>query len=104
MPLDTLQFTERLGYKQENALKMLTLGCYSTLDAVRTRLEAAPWDSLDDHDRQALTLARNWTGDDWQPAAAAAPGQERPIWRCQREACAFFSTACPHGARARVPA
>ena len=39
MPLSTLQFTERLGYRQENAIHMLTMGCYHTLWALRSHLE-----------------------------------------------------------------
>lgn len=31
MPLDSLRFTERLGYRKENAIQMLTMGCYNTL-------------------------------------------------------------------------
>jgi predicted acylesterase/phospholipase RssA len=100
MPLGTLQFTERLGYRQANAIEMLTMGCYNTLDTLRTRLEAAGWEDLDEHDRRALTLARTWTGDAWQPADPAAPEASRPLWRCQRTACAFHARACRHGAAA----
>jgi hypothetical protein len=100
MPLGTLQFTERLGYRQANAIEMLTMGCYNTLDAVRTRLEAADWDDLDEHDRRALTLARTWTGDAWQAADPAAPEKARPAWRCQRRACTYWARACRHGAAA----
>ncbi|WP_304509264.1 BatA domain-containing protein, partial [Anaerotignum sp.] len=31
MPMSTLQFTERLGYRKKNAIEMLTMGCYNTL-------------------------------------------------------------------------
>jgi hypothetical protein len=98
MPLGTLQFTERLGYRQANAVEMLTMGCYTTLDTLRTRLEAAGWEDLDEHDRRELTLARTWTGDAWQPANPAAPAGARPMWRCQRTACTFHARACRHGA------
>jgi predicted acylesterase/phospholipase RssA len=105
MPLTTLQFTERLGYKKENAIQMLAMGCYSTLDSLRTRLEKKGWESLDGHDRRALELARKWTGDLWQPPPGPeAADQTRPVWQCQRTACAFYETACPHGAEARTPA
>jgi hypothetical protein len=105
MPLNTLQFTERLGYKKENAVQMLAMGCASTLDSLRARLEARSdkegWESLDPHDQRALSLARKWTGDSWQaPAHAEALGQARPVWQCQRTACAFHALVCPHGAKA----
>jgi hypothetical protein len=109
MPLSTLQFTERLGYKKENAIQMLTMGCYNTLDSLRTRLEsrvkAGGWESLDRHDQRALTLARKWTGDLWQPPPGAeATNKERTSWQCQWTTCAFHAHACPHGVRAQLPA
>ncbi len=65
MPLSTLQFTERMGYKQENALKMLTMGCYNTLWSLRSHLEKAS-NVVDDQDSRALGLARRWMGgQDW---------------------------------------
>ena len=56
MPLSTLQFTERLGYRQENTLKMLTMGCYNALWALRQHLEAQKAADLDERDRVALGL------------------------------------------------
>lgn len=104
MPLNTLQFTERLGYKKENAVQMLAMGCYSTLDGLRTRLEACDWEKLDGHDQRALTLVRRWTGNLWQaPAQPEASNQTLPIWQCQRIACTFHATACLHGAKAKNP-
>ena len=108
MPLNTLQFTERLGYKKENAIQMLTMGCYNTLDNLRTRLEARVkaegWKDLDGHDQRALTLVRKWTGDSWQVAPGSeAPNKELPVWQCQRTACAFHAHACPHGVKAGLP-
>ena len=100
MPLSTLQFTERLGYKQENAIQMLTMGCYNTLDTVRTRLEDQKWDNLDEHDQRALTLARHWTGDVWQAPDPVIPDKKRPLWHCQWTSCAFYAEACLHGAKA----
>jgi hypothetical protein len=105
MPLNTLQFTERLGYKKENAVQMLAMGCASTLDSLRARLEARSkaegWENLDEHDQRALTLARKWTGDLWQaPDLPEAPDRVRPVWQCQRAACAFHALVCPHGAKA----
>jgi hypothetical protein len=39
MPLRTLAFTERLGYRKEFAIEMLTMGCYNTLWALRKHLD-----------------------------------------------------------------
>jgi predicted acylesterase/phospholipase RssA len=98
MPLDTLQFTERFGYRQENALQMLTMGCYNTLWAVRKRLEEQKPSDLDEQDLRSLELARKWTGEDpWSPEAEE---QEtlRQVWLCQRRACVFHASHCRHGA------
>ena len=86
MPLGTLQFTERLGYRQENALKMLTMGCYNALWALQAHLEAQKEAELDDRDRVALGLVRRWTGiAEWpekQPDhRAIAPGMAVPAHR-----------------------
>ncbi len=97
MPLSTLQLTGRLGYRQENALAMLTMGCYNTLWAIRSHLEA-PEDPLDDQDRQGLALARKWMGVDTWPADAAEQEKLRKAWRCQRTACVFHPHHCAHGA------
>ena len=97
MPLSTLQLTGRLGYRQENALAMLTMGCYNTLWAVRSHLEAQR-DDLDDQDRQGLALARKWMGVESWPADAVEQEKLRKAWCCQRTACVFHSHHCPHGA------
>jgi hypothetical protein len=97
MPLSTLQLTGRLGYRQENALAMLTMGCYNTLWAIRGHLEAQEGD-LDDQDRQALALARKWMGVDTWPADAVEQEKLRKAWRCQRTACVFHPHHCAHGA------
>jgi hypothetical protein len=97
MPLSTLQLTGRLGYRQENALAMLTMGCYNTLWAIRSHLEAQKGD-LDDQDRQALALARKWMGVDTWPTDAAGQEDLRQAWRCQRTACVFHPHHCAHGA------
>jgi len=103
MPLNTLQFTERLGYKKENAIQMLAMGCYNTLDSLRAHLEARVkdhgWESLDEHDRRALILARKWTGDLWH-ATSEVPDPTGSAWRCQWTTCAFHAHICPHGAMA----
>jgi len=97
MPLSTLQLTGRLGYRQDNALAMLAMGCYNTLWTMRSRLEA-PQDPLDDQDRRALALAQKWMGIDAWPADAAGQEALRQTWRCQRAACVFHPDTCPHGA------
>lgn len=98
MPLSTLQFTERLGYRKANAIKMLTMGCYNTLWALRARLEEQADKNLDDLDRQVLSQARKCMGDTpWpeEPAAQATFSQE---WRCTRHECVYHAHFCPRGA------
>lgn len=107
MPLDTLQFTERLGYKKDNALQMLAMGCYNTLDSLRTRLDARAKtegeENLNSHDQRALMLVRKWTGDLWQaPAQRDTSVPARPVWQCQWTGCVFHANACPHGAKAGI--
>ena len=99
MPLSTLQLTARLGYRQENALAMLTMGCYNTLWAIRSHLEAQQG-TLDSQDQQALALARKWMGVDAWPTDAAGQEDLRRAWRCRRSACVFHPRHCPHGAQA----
>ncbi len=97
MPLSTLQLTGRLGYRQENALAMLTMGCHNTLWAIRSHLEPQRG-LLDDQDRRALALARKWMGVEGWPADAAGKEDLRKAWRCQRTACVFHPHHCAHGA------
>jgi len=103
MPLGTLQFTERLGYKKENAVQMLAMGCANTLDSLRARLETRVKEEgeegLDAHDQRAFSLVKQWTGSLWRDKDA---DQTRPVWRCQWTACAFHARACSHGARAEL--
>jgi len=94
MPMSTLQFTERLGYSQENALNMLTMGCYHTLWAILTHLEGDPH-SLDALDGQALTLAKTWTGIDSLPEDPVEKEELRRSWRCKRTDCVFHPGICP---------
>ncbi|MCL7454664.1 MAG: hypothetical protein M8467_16615 [Anaerolineae bacterium] len=98
MPLSTLQFTERLGYRHENPLDMLTMGCYNTLWALRNHLEGQRVD-LDEHDQRSLALTRKWMGGEPWPADAARQEDLRKAWRCQRTACVFHAAHCAHGAR-----
>jgi hypothetical protein len=97
MPLSTLQFTERLGYRQENALKMLTMGCYNALWTLQAHLEAQKEADLDDRDRVALGLVRRWTGIEGWPKDQ--PDQEalHQAWQCRRTACVFHAEKCAHG-------
>jgi hypothetical protein len=97
MPLTTLQFTPRLGYRQENAIEMLTMGCYNTLWTLRSRLETMKA-GRDDHDEQVLTLTRKWTGIQKWPDDGSERERLRQEWRCQRTACVFHARFCAHGA------
>ena len=100
MPMSTLQFTERLGYESENAIQMLTVGCYNTLWALRAHLEekaekaAKAEVELDDIDRRALGLAREWMGTEEWPGEL---GELRSNWQCQRQECTFYAAHCRHG-------
>ena len=101
MPLDTLQFTERLGYRKENAIRMSTMGCYNTLWALREHLERSS-KSLDEQDQQVLALTQKWMG---FPELSKDLDQRETLrqgWRCQREACVFHAQHCQHGAKKHV--
>jgi predicted acylesterase/phospholipase RssA len=100
MPMGTLNFTERLGFRSENAIEMLTVGCYNTLWALRGYLENKRMQVeedggvLDSADSTALRLARKWMGfDDWPDE----PATRHETWRCQRTQCAHYANACRHG-------
>jgi hypothetical protein len=100
MTLSTLQFTERLGYLQENAVEMITMGCYNTLWTLRTRLEELKASERDAQDEISLALARKWMGNqEWPEGPASQPQLEilRDSWRCTREVCPFFENDCKHG-------
>jgi hypothetical protein len=87
MSLSTLQFTERLGYSQKNAIGMITMGCFNTLTTIRSRLENMKEWERDTQDELTLSLARKWmTGE-------KGPDQD---WSCTRESCAFYKH-CAHG-------
>jgi hypothetical protein len=96
MPLSTLQFTQRLGYRQENAIAMLTMGCDNTLWTLREHLEGQG-DRLDDHDQQALALTRKWMGDEPWPKGRTEQENLQKTWRCQRMACVFHAQHCARG-------
>jgi hypothetical protein len=97
MPLDTLQFTERLGYRKENAIQMLTMGCYNTLTALRRHLEQQKQQDMDAQDQLALTLVQKWMGNTAWPESIAEQGKFCREWLCQRKACVFHSGFCLHG-------
>ena len=96
MPLGTLQFTERLGYRKDNAISMLTMGCSDTLWTLRMHLETDTANQ-DDQDRQVLATAKKWMGFEALPKDAAAQASLKTSWRCQRTACAFYNGFCSHG-------
>jgi hypothetical protein len=96
MPLTTLQFTPRLGYRQENAIKMLTMGCYNTLWTLRTRLEKTKRDAKD---KQALALAEKWTGIETLPKDSDEREKLGREWKCQRTACVYYAQHCARGAQ-----
>lgn len=96
MPLGTLQFTERLGYRQENAIHMLTMGCQDTLTALRGYLRKQARSGLDSRDRQAVQLIREWTGDLDQSGGGSSGADGK--WRCRRTACVFHGHFCSKGA------
>lgn len=98
MRLNTLQFTDRLGYRKENALQMITAGCYDTLWALREQLEGQS--GMDVQDQRVLDLARKWTGAGEWPQDPAGRADLKANWHCQRTACVFHKQFCKHGARA----
>ncbi|MBP9503576.1 MAG: patatin-like phospholipase family protein [Candidatus Promineofilum sp.] len=97
MPMRTLQFTERLGFRKENAVRMITSGCYSTLWSLHEYLSDKLENSPDERDEQALRLAKHWMGLDMaeMPSDKAAL---RKAWRCSRVECVFHARHCRHGA------
>ncbi|MFC1996742.1 patatin-like phospholipase family protein [Chloroflexota bacterium] len=98
MPLSTLQFTERLGYRQENAIEMLTMGCYDTLWSLRNHLEKTK-KQLDEHDQQVLQMIGKWMDIPEWPKDKAQAALLRDNWACKRTACVFHETHCRHGAK-----
>jgi hypothetical protein len=97
MPMRTLQFTERLGYKPQNAIRMMTSGCYSTLWSLFVHLTRKPQHELDERDASTLRMARRWMGLEGEAMPDATPGLQRS-WRCQRVQCIFHARHCRHGA------
>lgn len=100
MPLSTLQFTERLGYRKENAIDMLTMGCYNTLWTLLTYLDEGS-NHFDEQDRVVLDLVRKWTGVEVLPEDPQARNDLQNSWHCQRTACVYHKVHCPRGMKAR---
>jgi hypothetical protein len=98
MPMSTLQFTERLGYRHENAIRMLTSGCSHTLWTLLHHLgELRP--PMDQQDQVSLALVQQWTGIDEVPKDEAGWQAAEEAWSCQRRSCVFHAAECPRGAR-----
>jgi hypothetical protein len=97
MPLSTLQFTERFGYRKDNAIKMLTMGCYNTLWAMRRHFEAQAG-SLDEQDRDSFQLVKEWMDIEAWPKRASEVEALAETWRCRRVSCTFHQGYCPRGA------
>jgi len=96
MPMRTLQFTERLGYRSENAIRMITSGCYSTLWSLYAHLAGQARAGLDEHDETTLAMARRWMGLEGDEQAASNPDLQHS-WRCRRTQCVFHARHCRHG-------
>ncbi len=96
MPLTTLQFTERFGYRKENAIRMLTMGCHNTLTALRGYLRKQAKSELEPRDEPAFNLLGEWTGA-LEPSENGSTGGDAE-WRCRRTACVFHSRFCSKGA------
>jgi hypothetical protein len=99
MPMGTLQFTERLGYRHDNAVKMLTTGCAHTLWTVWESLGRKSQSKLDEKDKIYLRLAQKWTGLKENPKNIKELKELQGTWKCQRKACAFYHGHCTHGAK-----
>jgi predicted acylesterase/phospholipase RssA len=95
MPMRTLQFTERLGYKADNAIRMMAGGCYSTLWSLFVHLSEKR--DRDEADEAVLRRARQWMGLDGEEETINR-AELRKSWRCRRESCVFHARHCRHGA------
>lgn len=87
MALSTLQFTERLGYKKDNAVSMITMGCYNTLVTVRKRLDGMKPGEMDGQDKISWELVKKWI-----PGKEGSPQE----WRCTRKDCVFYKRFCKY--------
>lgn len=96
MPMSTLQFTERLGYRKGNAIEMLTMGCYNALWTLLASLDEGG-KNFDEKDRVVLDLVRKWTGVEELPEDPQVRKDLQNSWRCQRTACVYHASHCPKG-------
>jgi len=99
MPMSTLQFSERLGYRQDNAVRMLTMGCYRTLEAIFNHLVKDP-NKFDPVDQTAFDLTLKWMGIQAIPKNQTEVETSLQNWKCQRTTCVFHTGICPRGAAA----
>lgn len=98
MQLETLHFTERLGFRREKAVEGMTMGCYNTLWRLRKHLEEKEaMVVLDKVDRQALELARKWMGIAEWPRSEQELKRLQDSWQCRRSECVFHAMHCRHG-------
>lgn len=108
MSLSTLQFTERLGYRQKSAIEMITMGCYNTLWTLRNHLESLKPQRCDE-DGKSLDLARKWMGIPEWPRQSDKDADRFEVeaklemlhgsWQCTRQECLFHNQYCLHGAK-----
>jgi hypothetical protein len=102
MELDTLQFTERLGFRKDKAIAGITMGCYNTMWRLRNHLEdKEALGALGHRDRRSLELVRRWMGMESWPRSEQARSDLEAGWQCQRTACIFHAMHCRHGQRIR---
>jgi hypothetical protein len=102
MPMSSIQLTDRLGYRKQNAIDMLTMGCYNTLWTLLSYLDQGGkhFEIADlDQDRAVLELVTKWTGIEQIPDDTEARKELQQSWRCQRTACVYHDHHCPRGAK-----
>lgn len=93
MSLSTLEFTERLGYRQNDAVEMITMGCYNTLWTIRNRLKDLGPEERDAQDEKSHLLVNKWMEADNRP---------EKDWLCKRDDCIFHKDHCLHGAKLQM--
>ena len=102
MKMSTLQFTERMGYKQKNAIQMLTSGCYNTLWSIFQHL-AANKKPLDGADIPVFALTLKWMGIPEDPDKRLPMDTIREQWQCQRTSCVFYPGFCLKSPLSDIP-
>jgi hypothetical protein len=106
MPLTTLAFTERLGYRKDNAIEMLTMGCYNTLWALRLHLEGQGA-KRDKQDEQVLQMTKKWMGFENLPDKKVIDYSDQleallQEWHCTHSECLFHKTYCQQSKEKKV--